>query len=130
MTTCTPTSGLTRSARSAGGTAGGSRPLCAAACPARTNWGSSPPSPAWAAATLASAESVATGVSATLGIGQRPWGSLVVLHLSDRDGPRQCRLIVVPRAGSTQILSSWLVPTRDWTGQAVVYANTDLSLAE
>lgn len=83
-----------------------------------------------AVATLASAQSATTGVSATVGVGQRPWGSLVVLHLRDRHGPRHCRLVVVPRAGRPQTLSSWMVSTPDWTGQAVVYATTDLPLAQ
>lgn len=83
-----------------------------------------------AVATLASAQSAATGVSATVGVGQRPWGSLVVLHLRDRQGPRHCRLVVVSRAGRTQTLSSWMVSTPNWTGQAVVYATTDLPLAQ
>lgn len=91
--------------------------------------GGSPQSGA-AFATLASAQSAATGVSATVGVGQRPWGSLVVLHLRDRQGPRHCRLVVVSRAGRTQTLSSWMVSTPNWTGQAVVYATTDLPLAQ
>jgi hypothetical protein len=81
-------------------------------------------------ASVASAASPASGVSARLGIGPRRWGSLLVLRLRDRHGPRRCQLVVVPRSGPDQTLATWSVAAGNRTGPVTIYADTYLRRAQ
>lgn len=97
--------------------------------------GSPPPKPAHAPAfsgvsvsPLTSASNPATGVSATIAAGRRPWGYLLELRVRDSQGPRHCRLEVFTGTGREQNLAAWMVPTRNYPHQVVVYADTDLKL--
>lgn len=96
---------------------------------------SSPPKPAHSSASsgvsvspLISGSNPATGVSASIAIGQRPWGNLLELRVRDSQGPRHCRLEVFTKTGREQSLAAWMVPTRNYPHQVIVYADTDLKL--
>ncbi|MER8184814.1 anti-sigma factor [Kitasatospora sp. NPDC094015] len=66
--------------------------------------------PAVVATQQFSATDPATGVSATVGVTGKKWGSQVSLTLSDVAGPQQCDLVAVSRAGDRQTVTSWSVP--------------------
>lgn len=78
---------------------------------------------------LTSGSNPATGVSASIAVGRRPWGNLLVLHVRDSQGPRHCRLEVFTKTGREQSLAAWMVPTRNYPHQVIVYADTDLKLS-
>jgi hypothetical protein len=91
-----------------------------------------PPSPSSSGTSvthLTSASNPATGVSASLAAGQRPWGYLLELTIRDSQGPRHCRLTILTKAGQLQNLAAWQVPVKNYPGQVVVYADTDMKLA-
>lgn len=52
----------------------------------------------------------ATGVRADLIVEDRPFGTQVSFALSGLSGPRTCRLVVLRRSGSAEVISSWSVP--------------------
>ncbi|MEU9130837.1 zf-HC2 domain-containing protein [Kitasatospora sp. NPDC048540] len=66
--------------------------------------------PAAVAVQQFSATDPTTGVSATVGVSQKKWGSQVSLALSNVPGPKQCDLIAVSRGGERQTVTSWSVP--------------------
>ena len=43
-----------------------------------------------------------------------PWGTRVSFALSHLQGPLRCRLVVTRRDGSTEVVSSWLVPAEGY----------------
>jgi len=53
----------------------------------------------------------ASGLSAELVVGSAPFGTRISFALSKLSGPRTCRLVVVPRNGPNEAVSSWTVPT-------------------
>ncbi|WP_434743379.1 anti-sigma factor family protein [Micromonospora sp. SH-82] len=55
-----------------------------------------------------------TGVEATFYVSDKPYGTQVNFVLNKLPGPRDCRLIVVRRDGSTAVISSWAVPEGGW----------------
>lgn len=57
-----------------------------------------------------SATNPATGASATVGIADKGWGSVVDLRLAGVRGPLTCSLIAVGRDGSRQTVATWSVP--------------------
>ncbi|MEN8651818.1 zf-HC2 domain-containing protein [Streptomyces sp. 21So2-11] len=52
----------------------------------------------------------ATGVSATVALRERGWGSGVGLELARVDGPLACKLIAVGKDGEEQTVTTWAVP--------------------
>jgi hypothetical protein len=58
-----------------------------------------------------SAVNPANGVSATIGLDQRSWGTHVAIELKGVHGPLKCDLVVVSKTGETQVVTNWIVPT-------------------
>jgi hypothetical protein len=56
----------------------------------------------------------ATGVRADMVLDSAPWGTRVSFALSELAGPQNCRLVAVRRDGSTEVLSSWVVPPQGY----------------
>lgn len=52
----------------------------------------------------------ATGASATVGIADKDWGSVVDLQLKGVHGPLTCSLIAIGANGAKQTLATWWVP--------------------
>ncbi|MFJ1708268.1 zf-HC2 domain-containing protein [Kitasatospora sp. NPDC088346] len=77
--------------------------------------------PAAVAAQQFSATDPTTGVSATVGVTQKKWGSQISLALSNVPGPKECDLVAVSRAGERQTVTSWSVPP---TGYGAVALQT------
>jgi hypothetical protein len=59
---------------------------------------------------LHSAADPGTGVSGTVSLVARPWGTELTLNLSNVYGPLMCDLVAVSRTGETQVAMTWLVP--------------------
>lgn len=55
-----------------------------------------------------------TGVKAEAVLDRAPWGTRVSFALSHLQGPLRCRLVVTRRDGSTEVVSSWLVPAEGY----------------
>ncbi|WP_055586921.1 zf-HC2 domain-containing protein [Peterkaempfera griseoplana] len=51
-----------------------------------------------------------SGVTATVGLSPRAWGTDVGLRLSGVRGPLSCTLVAVSRTGGQQVVLTWLVP--------------------
>ncbi len=60
------------------------------------------------------ATDAATGVKADVVIDGAPWGTRVSFALSQLAGPQRCQLVAVRRDGSTEVLSSWVVPAQGY----------------
>ena len=76
-----------------------------------------------------------TGVRADVVLDSAPWGTRVSFALSELTGPQTCRLVLVRRDGTTEVLSSWVVPAEGYgrPGQPrplVLQAATSLSQAD
>lgn len=59
---------------------------------------------------LYAATDPASGVSASVALQERAWGSGVGLELARVEGPLACELIVVGRNGEEQTVTTWAVP--------------------
>jgi hypothetical protein len=74
----------------------------------------SPASPAPAAVAvvgqLHSATNAATGVTGTVGLVSKAWGTQVTMDLSNVRGPLECQLIAVSKSGEQRVVMGWLVP--------------------
>jgi hypothetical protein len=57
-----------------------------------------------------SATDATTGVSATIAMAEKKWGTDAVLQLKGVKGPLKCSLVAVGKDGERQTLSSWSVP--------------------
>jgi Putative zinc-finger len=51
-----------------------------------------------------------TGVSATVGLVSKPWGTQVTLDLARVRGPLECQLIAVSATGERRVVAEWKVP--------------------
>jgi hypothetical protein len=51
-----------------------------------------------------------TGVSAKVGIESKVWGTHVAIQLSNISGPKRCQLVAVGKDGTTEVVTSWVVP--------------------
>jgi Putative zinc-finger len=58
---------------------------------------------------LHSAVNARTGVTGTVGLVSRAWGTYVTLDLAGVRGPRECELIAVSKAGQRQVVTGWSV---------------------
>jgi anti-sigma factor RsiW len=59
---------------------------------------------------LHSAVNPGTGVTGTVGLLAKAWGTQVTLDLSKVHGPVECQLVAVSRTGERRVVMSWLVP--------------------
>jgi Putative zinc-finger len=57
-----------------------------------------------------SATNPSTGISGTVGLVSKPWGTLITLDLSKVRGPLECQLIAVSKTGERRVMMGWLVP--------------------
>jgi hypothetical protein len=55
-----------------------------------------------------------SGVSTNVVLSQKPWGTLVSFDVSELDGPRDCRLVMVRADGGAEVLSTWTVPKQGY----------------
>ena len=53
----------------------------------------------------------ANGVSAVVGLDQRPWGTHVAIELTGVHGPLKCDLVAVSKTGQSQVVANWIVPS-------------------
>ncbi|MCA1223380.1 RNA polymerase subunit sigma, partial [Streptomyces sp. 8L] len=65
-------------------------------------------------ATKYSATDAATGVSATIAVQDKPWGTDAVMELRNVQGPLKCRLVAVSKSGERQTMTSWAVPDQGY----------------
>ncbi len=59
---------------------------------------------------LHEATNPATGITGTVGLVAKPWGTQVVLKLGQVKGPLDCELIAVSKTGVQRVMMGWLVP--------------------
>jgi Putative zinc-finger len=75
--------------------------------------GLSPGQPAPGTAVLAgqlhSATNLQTGVTGTVGLVTKAWGTYVTLDLADVHGPLECELIAVSKTGARRVVTGWVV---------------------
>lgn len=67
------------------------------------------PGTAVLAGQLHSAVDAHTGVTGTVGLVGRAWGTYVTLDLADVRGPRECQLIAVSTTGERRVVTGWSV---------------------
>lgn len=56
----------------------------------------------------------ATGVEATLLLQSEPFGTQISFALAKLRGPQTCRLVVLRKSGSAEVVSSWSVPVNGY----------------
>jgi anti-sigma factor RsiW len=56
------------------------------------------------------ATNAATGVTGTVGLVAKAWGTQVTLDLADVHGPLECQLIAVSKTGAQKVVTGWFVP--------------------
>jgi hypothetical protein len=57
-----------------------------------------------------SATDTRTGVTGTVGLVAKAWGTQVTLDLADVHGPLDCELIAVSKTGARRVVTGWFVP--------------------
>jgi predicted anti-sigma-YlaC factor YlaD len=60
---------------------------------------------------LHSATDPATGVTGTVGLVAKAWGTQVTLDLAKVHGPVECQLIAVSNTGARRVVTGWFVPS-------------------
>ena len=68
-----------------------------------------PPGTAVLAGQLHSATNTQTGVTGTVGLVTKTWGTYVSLDLTDVHGPLECELIAVSKTGERRVVTGWVV---------------------
>jgi hypothetical protein len=68
-----------------------------------------PPGTAVLAGQLHSATNPQNGVTGTVGLVTKTWGTYVSLDLADVRGPLECELIAVSRTGERRVVTGWVV---------------------
>lgn len=61
-----------------------------------------------------SAADAGTGVTGTVAMQQKAWGSRIGLQLSKVDGPLQCELVAVDKSGKAHTVAGWAVPAKGY----------------
>jgi hypothetical protein len=56
------------------------------------------------------ATNTATGITGTVGLVAKAWGTQVTLDLADVHGPLECQLIAVSKNGTRKVVAGWFVP--------------------
>ncbi|MFC4536146.1 anti-sigma factor family protein [Sphaerisporangium dianthi] len=59
-----------------------------------------------------------TGVSGSVGLAPKGWGTEVAFQLSGVRGPERCSLVAVSRSGDTDVVSGWRIPPGSGYGVA------------
>ncbi|MEV7969258.1 hypothetical protein AB0O34_25210, partial [Sphaerisporangium sp. NPDC088356] len=59
-----------------------------------------------------------TGVSGSVGMVAKGWGTEVAFQLAGVRGPERCSLVAVSRSGDTDIVSGWRIPPGQGYGVA------------
>jgi hypothetical protein len=77
----------------------------------------------------------ATGVTATVGLLSKPWGTQVTMKLGNVYGPLECQLIAISKSGERRVLAGWLVPAAgygvaDHRGDLFVEGGTSISVPD
>jgi Putative zinc-finger len=72
--------------------------------------GGTPPPAVALTGQLHSATDPGTGVTGTVGLVPKGWGTQVTLDLSKVPGPVECQLVAVSRTGERRVVMGWLVP--------------------
>jgi Putative zinc-finger len=75
---------------------------------------SPPPAASQPVAIQHSANDPGTGVSATVGLTAKAWGTKVDMKLSNVEGPLTCSLVAVGRHGERQTAATWTVPDKGY----------------
>jgi len=68
-----------------------------------------PPGTAVLAGQLQAATNPQTGVTGTVGLVTKTWGTYVSLDLADVRGPLECELIAVSKTGERRVVTGWVV---------------------
>ena len=68
-----------------------------------------PPGTAVLAGQLHAATNPQTGVTGTVGLVTKAWGTYVTLDLADVHGPLECELIAVSKTGERRVVTGWVV---------------------
>jgi len=68
-----------------------------------------PPGTAVLAGQLHAATNAQTGVTGTVGLVTKAWGTYVSLDLADVHGPLECELIAVSKTGERRVVTGWVV---------------------
>lgn len=72
--------------------------------------GSAPPPPTQVVASRHSATNPVTGITGTVSLVTKAWGTEVTLDLSKLRGPLECELIAVSKTGEHRVVAGWFVP--------------------
>jgi hypothetical protein len=57
-----------------------------------------------------SATNPVTGITSTVALVSKPWGTQVTMDLSRLHGPLTCQLVAVSKTGQRAVLAGWKVP--------------------
>ena len=60
--------------------------------------------------TVHTATNPTSGITGTVGLLSKPWGTLVTMKLGKVTGPLDCELIAISKSGVRRVLVGWLVP--------------------
>jgi hypothetical protein len=82
-----------------------------------------------------SATNPGNGVTGTVGLVGKAWGTQVTLDLADIRGPQECQLIAVSKTGARKVVTGWLVPAPGdgvpgHPAHLIVQGGTAISLAD
>jgi hypothetical protein len=83
---------------------------------------------------LHSATDALTGVTGTVGLVSKPWGTQVTMDLSKVRGPLECELVAVSTTGERRVVMGWLVPAAgygvpDHPAHLVIEGGTSIPMA-
>jgi predicted anti-sigma-YlaC factor YlaD len=84
---------------------------------------------------LHSATNPRNGVTGTVGLVSKAWGTYVTLDLADVHGPLECQLIAVAKTGERRVVAGWLVGVPGdgvpgHTAHLLVAGSTSIALAK
>jgi putative zinc finger protein len=83
---------------------------------------------------LHSATDALTGVTGTVGLASKPWGTQVTMDLSKVRGPLECELVAVSTTGERRVVMGWLVPAAgyglpDHPAHLIIEGGTSIPMA-
>lgn len=73
-----------------------------------------------------------TGVTGTIGLVAKPWGTQVTLDLARVHGPVECQLIAVSKTGERRVITGWFVPSAGYgvpghLGRLLIHGGTSIA---
>lgn len=82
-----------------------------------------------------SAVDALTGVTGTVGLVAKGWGTQVTLELGNVRGPLECQLIAVSSTGETRVVTGWFVPSAGYgvpghPGRLILQGGTSISATD